>query len=164
MSNNNLTGKYFVKRTSSGTWEDVTTKWNGLKILSIDGFNEQGDAENVFTQKWINSQTEDMMITKQDGQGNPIIIRANVDLSVTFVVGRRYASTTIDEETVYNSFVKYVCTDGDFYIKSAYVNKYVHVVCLKGFKPTTQMLQRGTKSYILATMTLHCLEAPTTVS
>lgn len=164
MSNGNLTGKYFVKRTSSGSWEDVTTKWNGLKILSVDGFNEQGDAENVFTQKWINSQTEDMMVTKQDGQGNPIIIRANVDLTVTFIVARRYASTTIDEQTIYDSFVKYVCKDGDFYIKSAYVGKYVHVVCLKGFKPTAQRLQRGEKSYILATMTLHCLEDATTVS
>ena len=164
MSNGNLTGKYFVKRTSSGSWEDVTTKWNGLKILSIGGFGEQGDAENVFTQKWINSQSEDMMITKQDGQGNPIIIRANVDLTVTFIVARRYASTTIDEQTIYDSFVKYVCKDGDFYIKSAYVGKYVHVVCLKGFKPTAQRLQRGEKRYILATMTLHCLEDATTVS
>ena len=164
MSNGNLTGKYFVKRTSSGSWEDVTTKWNGLKILSIGGFGEQGDAENVFTQKWINSQSEDMMITKQDGQGNPIIIRANVDLTVTFIVARRYASTTIDEQTIYDSFVKYVCKDGDFYSKSAYVGKYVHVVCLKGFKPTAQRLQRGEKSYILATMTLHCLEDATTVS
>ena len=162
--NTNLSNKYFVKRKLSDSWTDVTTLFNGLKILSIDGFNEVGDSVNVYTSQWVGSQTEDMMITKQDGHGNPIIIRANVDLTVTFVVGRRYASTTIDEETVYNSFVKYVCKDGDFYIKSAYVNEYVHVVCLKGFKPTTQKLQRGVKSYILATMTLHCLEAPTTVS
>lgn len=159
----NLTRKYFVKRALNATWEDVTSKFNGLKILSVDGFNEEGDAVNVYTEQFIDSQTEDFMVTKQDGSGNDVIIRKNVDLSMTFIVARRYATSAIDEQTIYDSFRDYVCKGGAFYIKSAYVNKRARVVCLSGFKPTAQKLNRGNASFILATIQLHTLDKPVTV-
>ena len=150
-----LKNKYFVRKSSSGAWEDITTKFAGVKVLSIDGFNELGDAQNVYTAQWIGSQTEDYHLS------GSIIIRSNVDLSVTFVVGERYGAS--DTQTVHDNFINYMCKQGDLYIRSAYTGKYAHVVCLKGYKPTTQRLHRGSNSYILGTITLHTLSAPTSV-
>ena len=70
------------------------------------------------------------------------------------------AEKAIDVQSVHDSFVSYM-TDSDVWIKSAYLgNKYVHCVCLKEYKPTTVSLQRGDNSYIIGTITLHCLDAP----
>ena len=151
----NLANKYFVRKSSSDSWEDITTKFVGVKVLSIDGMNEIGDSVNVFTQQWVGSQVEDYYLS-----GNSII-RSNVDLSVTFVVGERYGAS--DTQTVHDNFINYMCNQGDLYIRSAYTGKYAHVVCLKGYKPTTQKLHRGNNSYILGTITLHTLSAPTSV-
>lgn len=150
----NLANKYFVSRDGV-TWEDVTTKYDGVKVLAISGMNEKGEAVNVFTQQWVGSQEEDYQLVGDK------VIRANVDLEMTFICGTRYASNAnVDTQSVYDAFASYVCDNGDFYIKSAYNNKYAHVVCLKGVKITTQKLHRGTDSYIMATATLHCLDAP----
>lgn len=158
--NNNLKGKYFVTKNWDDGWEDVAVKFDGLRVLSIDGWNEKGDAVNVFTQQWVDSQIEDVMVTTQDTLLQDVILRQNVDLSMTFIISRRYASTTIDEQEVYDAFVDYVCNTGTFYVESSYTNKCAKVICLKGFKPTAQNLHRGNKSYIMATIPLHCVEAP----
>lgn len=160
MSGNDLVNKYFVRKTSTAAWEDITTKFDGVKVLSIDGFNERGEAVNVYNNQWVNSQKEDFLVTTTDGEGNDVIVRENVDLSLTFIVSRRYANSAIDEQTTYDNIVSYLCDNGDFYIKSAYVNKQAHVICTKSFKPTTQKLHRAENSYILATIPLHCLEKP----
>lgn len=147
-----LTNKYFVRKSSSGSWEDVATKFRGVNILSINGFNELGETQNIYTAKWVNSQTEDFHLA------GDVAIRANVDLSVTFIVGERYGANST--QATHDNFIDYICNHGDFYIKSAYTGKYAHVVCLKGYKPTTQSLHRGMNSYIMGTITLHMLDAP----
>lgn len=159
--NNELTGKYFVRKSTSAAWEDVTTKWAGIKILSINGFNEQGEAINVFKQQWMDG-TEDITVTEQDGQGNDIIRRANVDLKLTFIVSRRYAPTEINEKTVYDNVINYMCKTGAFYIKSVYTGMQANVISLKAVKPTAQKLNRGNNSFILTTIELHCKSEPTT--
>ena len=158
-----LTGKYFVRRTTSGTWEDITTKFAGIKVLSIDGFNEVGEAVNVYTEQWFDSQQEDFMVTKQVN-GENVVVRKNCNLSLTFIVSRRYALGDIDEQTVYNNIVNYICWHGDFYIKSTYTNKQAHVICTESFKPTAQKLNRGASSFILVTVPLHTLSNPIAVS
>lgn len=159
--NNELTGKYFVRKSTSAAWEDVTTKWAGMKILSIDGFNEQGEAINVFKQQWMDG-TEDITVTEQDGQGNDVIRRANVDLKLTFIVSRRYAPTEINEKTVYDNIINYMCKTGAFYIKSVYTGMQANVISLKSVKPTVQKLNRGNNSFILTTIELHNKLEPTT--
>ena len=150
-----LENKYFIKRRFSDTWVDITTLFDGIKVLSVTGMNEIGEAQNVFTQQWIDSQEEDYLLAGET------VVRANVDLTMTFIAGTRYSSNgSVDTQTVYNSFVSYVCNDGDFYIKSTYTGKSAHVVCLKGIKPTTERLHRGSSSYIIATATLHCINQP----
>ena len=162
MANNNLKNVYYIRKSESDNWEDITTKFAGCKVLAIDGFNERGEAVNIYNEQWIDSQQEDFLVAKTDALGNPVVVRKNVDLELTFIVSRRYTDSNIDEQAVYDSLVSFICDNGDFYIKSAYVNKQAHVVCVKSFKPTTQKLQRGEKSYILATVSLHCLDNPDT--
>ena len=150
-----LGNRYFIKRRFRDTWVDITTLFDGIKVLSITGMNEIGEAQNVFTQQWIDSQEEDYLLAGET------VVRANVDLTMTFIAGTRYSSNgSVDTQMVYNSFVSYICDDGDFYIKSTYTGKSAHVVCLKGIKPTTERLHRGSSSYIIATATLHCLNQP----
>lgn len=157
---NNLSNKYFVKRQESDSWQDVTTLFDGIKILSIKGFNEEGESVNVYSEQWVNSQTEDFLVTTKDENDNDVVIRKNVDLEMTFIAGSRYsASGNVDTQNVYDLFKDYICKHGDFYIKSSYSGKYAHVVCLKGLKPTTEKLHRGNNSYIMATATLHTLDS-----
>ena len=157
---NNLSNKYFVKRQESDSWQDVTTLFDGIKILSIKGFNEEGESVNVYSEQWVNSQTEDFLVTTKDENDNDVVIRKNVDLEMTFIAGSRYsANGNVDTQTVYDLFKDYICKHGDFYIKSSYSGKFARVVCLKGLKPTTEKLHRGNNSYIIATTTLHTLDS-----
>lgn len=158
--NNDLTGKYYLKNTEAGTFSDVTSLFNGLRILKVDGFLSKGKPVNIYTAQWVNSQSEDFMITTLDSQNNPVVIRENVDLEITFIVHSSYASSSIDVMTVHDSFINYM-TNSDVWIKSAYVgNKYAHCICLKDYKPTTAKLQRGGSSWVMGTITMHCLNAP----
>lgn len=158
---NASSGKYFVKRSLGDSYQDVTTLFDGISILSLSGFDEVGDSVNIFTQQFVDSQTEDFLVTKVE-QGRDVVIRKNIDIALTFIVGRRYTNKLISERLVYDAFVDYV-TNGDFYIKSVYANKEAHVICLKGFKPTAVKLNRGWGSYIMATIELHTLDNPNTV-
>ena len=154
--------RFFVKNTQSGTFQDITTKFNGVAVLKLEGMLAKGEPVNIYTAQWIDSQQEDFMITTLDGSNNPVVIRKNVDLELTFIVRQKYATGTIDVQTVHDNFVDYI-TGSDVWLKSSYVgNKYVHCVCLKDYKPTTVKLGRGDNSYIMGTITLHCLDAPTT--
>ena len=155
-----LKNKYFVKKTANGTFSDVTTLFDGLRILKVDGFLAKGKPVNIYTAQWINEQDEDFMITTIDDNDNPVVIRENVDLEVTFIIRQKYATGTIDVMAQHDLFVDYM-TGSDVWIKSSYVNnKYVHCVCLKEYKPTTQKLQRKESSWIMGTITLHTLDAP----
>lgn len=161
---NDSHGKYFIKRASADTYEDITSKFRGVAILSIEGLGERGDAVNVYNEQWVNEQGEDFLVTKQEtinGVTRDVIIRKNVDVKITFAVSRRYANRLIDEMQVYDAFLDYVC-NGDFWLKSTYVNKEAHVICLKGCKPTTMKVQRKYSSYIIASVDLHTLDMPQT--
>lgn len=152
---------YFIKNSESSSWEDITSKFDGVRILKMDGFLEKGEPINIFTQQWLSNQKEDFLITTLDSSDNPVVVRKNVDLELTFIVRQKYATGTIDVQTVHDNFVDYI-TGSDVWLKSSYVgNKYVHCVCLKDYKPTTVKLGRGDNSYIMGTITLHCLDAPT---
>ena len=156
-------GKYFIKRAESDVWEDIAVKFPSVNVLSIEGMGEIGDSTNVYNEQWADSSVEDFQITStQDNPSTREIIRKNVDLSMTFICGERYGAQ--DTQTCYENFVSYIARQGDFWIKSGYTGLQAHVVCLKGFKPTTQKLQRGTKSYMMATAPLHCLAPATEAS
>ena len=153
-------GKYFIKNTADGTYTDVTTLHDGVNILAVEGLDSRGKALNIFTQQWIDSQIEDFLITTLDTNGNPVVIRENVDIKVVFCVGQRYADAAIDTQTVYDSFVDYM-TNSDVWIASRYVGKQVHCVALEKVDPKTIKLHRGSNTYILGELTLHTLEKPT---
>lgn len=153
MANTNLDNKYFFKLEETDEWQDISFVFQGLKVLKIDGFGERGDAINVYNEQWIGSQDEDFLITGSSGE----IIRKNVDLNMTIIISRRYTEPfTFDEQMMYDNFVDTLLSK-DFYLYSDYFGLQAHVVCNKSFKPTTTDLNRGNKSYILATIPLHCL-------
>ena len=158
---NHSSNRFFAKNTESGTFQDITTMFDGVAVLKLDGMLAKGEPVNVYTAQWIESQQEDFMITTLDDNDNPVVIRKNVDLELTFIVRQKYATGTIDVQTVHDNFVDYII-GSDVWLKSSYVgNKYVHCVCLKEYNPTTVKLGRGDNSYIMGTITLHCLDAPT---
>ena len=158
-----LKDAYFVKNTGSGTFTDVTTLFQGVRILKVDGLGSKGESKNVFTQEWVNSETEDMMIVMETDEEPKRILRKNVDIEITFVVRQKYASTVIDVQTQHDLFVDYM-TNTDIWIKSNYMgDKFVHCVCLKEYKPTVMKLHRGEnainnhRNWAMGTITLHCI-------
>lgn len=153
---NKIVGKYFVKNTAEGSYADVTTLFNGVNVLAIEGMNAKGRALNVYVEQWITGGT-DFTIAASDG----IIVRENVDISVTFVVSPRYATSTIDPQVVYDSFVDYM-TNTDVWVKTTYVKKEVHCVVSDKFEPQKVKLNRGNNSYIFGKITLKTLSKPTT--
>ncbi len=152
-----ITNKYFVKNTANGSFVDVTTLFDGVDILAVEGFDAKGKALNVYVEQWIDGGT-DFMITSNNGQ----IVRENVSIKVVFVVGQRYANSTIDTQTVYDSFVDYM-TNTDVWIKSMYVGKQVHCVCIDKVEPKSIKLHRGDNTYILGEIQLSTLGSPTTI-
>lgn len=161
---------YQVKNTESGTYQNIETMFPGVAILKVDGMLERGEPVNIYTAQWVNSQEEDFLITTRDIYDNPIVVRKNVDIEVTFIVKQKYASSTIDVMTTHDNFVDYM-TGSDVWIKSSYMNnKYVHCVCLKEYKPTNVKLHRTfndngrsiDNSYVIGTITLHTLDSPKT--
>lgn len=164
-----LNGKYFFSSTGdSGSWNDFADYFTGLKILKISGFNDIGDAVNIFTQQWTDTQKEDVMVTtKKRAQQQRLIdwvIRENVDLTVSFIVSERYnpyydpVDPTTHTQHLYSVFADTFNHVGIFYIYSAYARAYAKVALLKGIKITTEKLNRGKDSYILGTMTLHIVD------
>lgn len=161
MANNTHKNRYFVKNAESGTFVDITTLFDGVAVLKLTGLSGKGKPVNIYTAKWVNNQEEDFLITTFDTNNNPVVIRENVNIELTFIVRQKYASTTIDLNTVHDNFINYM-TNSDVWLKSSYLgNKYVHCVCLNEYKPTTMNLERGDNSYIMGTITLHALDAPT---
>ena len=158
---NNLYSKYYVKNTENGTFTDIATLFSGVAILKVDGLNAKGEPINIYNAQWQNSQREDFMITNFDESGNPVVIRKNTDIDITFIVRQKYANSQIDVLTQHDAFVNYM-TNSDVWIKSKYYGgKQVHCICLKEYKPSAQKLFRGDNSYMMGTITLHSLDSPT---
>lgn len=158
---NDSRNRYYVKNTEEGSFTDITSMFDGLAILKIDGMVGHGKPVNIYTAQWVNSQTEDFMITTLDDNENPIVIRENMDISITFIVRKKYAATpnSFNAISVHDSFIGYM-TGSDIWVKSSYIgNKQAHCVCVAEYKPTVVKLNRGDNSYIMGTITLHCLDA-----
>ena len=155
MATNDLKQAYYIKNTSNGSFVDVATAFAGVRILSVTGVAAKGKAVNVYNAQWMDSETEDFMITTNNGT----IIRENVDIEVTFIVHQRYTNNTIDVKTRHDQFVNYM-TNTDVWIKTSYQNNVVaHCVALDAYEPTTMKLKRDNNTnYALGTIKLHCIE------
>lgn len=156
-ANNELSNTYFVKLAEGGNYIDVNQLVDGVRVLSITGFFEQGEPVNIYTAQWVDSQEEDCMVAHPEGT----VIFKNVDIKVTFMVHQKYATNTIDVTTQHDAFVSYL-TNGIIWVKSNYAGRQVKCVCLEKYEPTTVRLKRGAGiNYMLGTITLHTLEKPT---
>ena len=153
-----ISNKYFIKNSANGSFVDVTTLFDGVNVLAVEGLDAKGKSLNVYYEQWVTGGT-DFMITSDNG----LIVRENTDITITFIVGQRYANATIDTQTVYDSFVDYM-TNTDVWIKSSYVGKQVHCVCIDNVEPTTIKLHRGNNTYILGKIQLKTLETPSLIT
>lgn len=161
-----LENSYLVKRGDQ-EFVAISSLFAGVRILKIDGFTSKGKPVNIYTAQWVDSQTEDYMVTKQVTEQvtednvtsevtYDVVIRKNVDLSITFMVSDKYGAT--DVRTMHDSFISYM-TDGELYIKSEYSERTMRCVCLEDYKPTTEKLKRASGSnYIIGTIKLHTLD------
>lgn len=159
---NDSRGRYYVKNTENGIFNDIATQFDGVAVLKITGLSNRGKPINIYTAQWINSQQEDFLITNTDENNNPVVIRENTDIELTFIVRKKYATNQsgFDVLGTHNAFVEYM-TNSDVWISSTYMqNSYAHCVCLKEYTPTTVNLDRGDNSYMIGTITLHTLDAP----
>ncbi len=156
---NDLTGKYFIKNNQSGSFVDVATMFNGVRILKVDGMTSLGEAKNVYTASWEYESEEDFMIVMENDNDAIEIIRECVDIDITFIVRQKYSSSVIDVKTQHDAFVAFM-TNTDVWIKSNYDGMSAHCVCLKEYKPTIKKLHRGDDSWIMGTITLHMLDKP----
>ena len=152
---------YFIKFSQSGVYQDINSLVDGVRILKIDGLYGLGKPVNIYTAKWINDDEEDFLITKEDIRGNPIVIRENIDIEITFIVsnGSTYTNDPfINVGANHDEFIG-LLMGSDVWIKSDYSDKEVRCVCLEEYRPTTIKLKRQ-KSYILGTIKLHTLAPP----
>lgn len=136
-----IANKYFIKKGVE-TFADITTKFSGVTILKIDKFLARGKAKNIYTQSWINSNTEDVHVPD-------IVFFENTDINITFIVRGNSAIT------VHDTFIDYL-TKNKTTIKSLHVNKQSDFVCLTEYEPTLVHLGRTNEdNYIMGTITLH---------
>lgn len=154
----NIENEYLVKR-GDGEFATIASLFSGVRILKMDGFLAKGKPVNIYTAQWVNSQTEDYMVTDTvvvDGVEYDAVFRENVDIDVTFIVSDKYGAA--DVRTAHDAFIAYM-TDGALLLKSNYVDRILRCVCLKEYSPTTQKLKRPSgKNYIIGTITLHSLD------
>ena len=117
---------YKIKNTESGTFVDIETMFNGLRILKMDGFLAKGKPVNIYTAQWIDSQEEDFLITTiSETTNNPVVIRENTDIEITFIIRKKYAtnpSVSFDVQSVHDAFISYM-TDSDVWIKSSVLKR-----------------------------------------
>lgn len=157
-----LTNKYFVKNTASGTYTDITTLVDGVRILKVEGMTKQGTPKNVYTASWEYEEDEDFAIVMQNSTDTTKIIRECVDIDITFIIKQKYATNTIDVRTQHKTFIDYM-TNTDVWIKSTYTNLIAHCYAKGDYKPTTEKYARGTDSWITGTISMHCIDKITTI-
>lgn len=158
--NNDLTNKYFVKNMADAPWVDITSAFDGVRVLRVSGFLKRGKPVNIYTAQWVNEQAEDVMVTTLDSRHRPVVIRENINLDLTFIVRQKYAQNTIDVLQAHDSFIDYM-TGGPIWIKSVYADGLsVKCVVLEEYEPTVVKLQRGDNSWVLGTLKFHALDSP----
>lgn len=159
--NSELNDKYLYKKAAGDEWTPLGTNANGVRILSIEGFNERGKALNVYTEQWLDSHEEDIYIAP-DSKGDTKIVRENVSIKMTFIISPRYSNVVnFNIDTAYDTFLDNV-TETDIWLKSEYVHKTVHCICLEATKTKQAKFQRGNDSYIIGEIEFHTLDKPQT--
>lgn len=160
--NNSLNNKYFVKHGSE-SYTDICTKYDGVRILKVEGLFSQGEAVNVYNEQWTDTQEEDFMITTLDNDNNPIVIHKNQDIKIVFAVSNRYANGLIDVGLQHDAFVSYM-SQGEIWIKSIYSNKEAKCALLSSYTPNAVKLHRKYGTYILGELTMHVLDIPNVIT
>ena len=145
---------YYVKQ-GTDSYQDFTTKWVGLTILKMDGFNKKGKAKNIYTRSWINSANDDVYVPD-------VVYFENPDMSISFMVND-FDNHSVNVEAVHDSFIDYMTTH-KVMIKTLFLDKEATFICNAEYEPTTIALKRSVgNNYILGTLTMHRVTTTTSV-
>lgn len=153
-----IANKYYIKK-GTDSYADFTTKWVGLTLLSIDSFNMQGAAKNIYIGDWINSNTEDVYVPDT-------VCFTNPDINFNFMVTDFGTSgnSAVDVQSIHDDFISYMMSN-KVTIKSLYSMKEASFICNKDYKPTQERLKRTVgQNYIIGTITMHRVTAASDVS
>lgn len=110
-----LKDKFKIKHKNE-VYMDVVNKFDGIKILSIEGINDIGEATNIYHEQWIDSDKEDVCITTYDEEKHGyVVVRKNTDINITFIVSPKYETETpnFDTRQQHDSFIDYMCNTGE---------------------------------------------------
>lgn len=136
---------YYVK-SGSEPYADFTTKWPGLAVLKMENFMGHGEPKGIFMQEWVDSDEADVIIPEN-------LYFKTTDVELTFII-RDFYDPKIDVLLTHESFINFMTTK-KVNIKSLYVNMENTFVCMKEYKPTNVVVNRGSGSnYIMGTLTL----------
>ena len=149
-----ISNVYYVKQ-GTDAYQDFTTKWVGLTILKLDGFNKKGKSKNIYTRSWINSSTDDVYIPD-------VVCFENPDVAISFRVDD-FESHSVNVQSVHDNFIDYMTTH-TVTIKTLFLDKEATFVCKAEYEPTTIALKRSDGgNYILGTLTMHRVTATNSV-
>ena len=137
---------YYVKQ-GTDAYQDFTTKWVGLTILKMDGFNKKGKAKNIYTRSWINSANDDVYVPD-------VVYFESPDMSISFMVND-FDNHSVNVEAVHDSFIDYMTTH-KVIIKTLFLDKEATFICNAEQDSTAKQLKRAAgNNYILGTLTMH---------
>src|SRR5574344_119498 len=94
-----ISNVYYVKQ-GADAYQDFTTKWIGLTILKMDGFNKKGKAKNIYTRSWINSANDDVYVPD-------VVYFENPDMSISFMVND-FNNPSTTEEAAHASLIAHL--------------------------------------------------------
>lgn len=97
-------GRYLMQKDGKNEI-DIEDYFKGLRVLSVKGFGEFGEANNIYIERWIGSNDADVFIPT-DSEGNATISYAPKDVVITFFISSSTAN--INVLTLKNTFLNYI--------------------------------------------------------
>lgn len=96
-------GIFFVKdlAKSDGSLADLSTKWEGVSFLKVEGLTTKGKPKNIYIQSWTDSDVDDVAIPDK-------VYYEHKDITITFVVSDK--EKDIDVSDTHSNVVEYLCS------------------------------------------------------
>lgn len=151
---NNLGKNIYYVKSGSDDYADVTTKWEGLYFLQVEGLTDRGAPKNIGVQEWVNSNKLDVYIPDT-------VYYATNEVKITFIVRDVY-NHSINVRATHDAFISYM-TSRKVSIKSLYDKLENEIVCQSSYEPTTILLSRPAgQNAMVGTLTLKKINSTNT--
>lgn len=148
---------YYVKLKdeAEAAYQDMTVKWPGLVVQSIEGLASRGTPKNIYTAEWVNSNTLDVDVPDE------VFYEAG-DIEITFYISD-FQDHSVDPTVVHKNFIDYM-TSKQVSIWSKYLNLANNFVFLYTYEPSSTKLMRPPGgNFIQGTLKLKAINSVPTV-